>query len=374
MKQSENRQSMTRRQFLQTAGIAAAGLLASSCGLKDKPAAAPASFDVKPIIQSNQVAIGRAQSYTRSVIEQSVRDVLDQIGGLADVVSKGDTVAIKTNLTGGVNQRLIDNLNPNLTIATHPEVVRALAGLVRDAGAKKVYIVESVYEWDSYVLWGYEDAFADMDAELIDLNGTAPFDAYMDVAVPGGGEIYSEFKFNPLLMDVDVFMSVAKMKCHWTCGVTHAMKNLVGLVPAKFYKLTNEHSHRSAFHGPTEADAGYRVPRIIVELNKTRPVHLSLIDGIMTTEAGEGPWIQNIARVEPGVLVAGKNPVATDSVATAIQGFDPQAASMTVPFVRADNHLALAAAAGLGTNNLDEIDVVGESIDDVLVPFAPCLA
>jgi uncharacterized protein (DUF362 family) len=175
-----------------------------------------------------------------------------------------------------------------------------------------------------------------------------------------------------LLEETDVFMSVAKMKCHWTCGVTHAMKNLVGLVPARFYRLTTEHSHRSEFHGPDDATAGYRVPRIIVELNKARPIHFALIDGIMTTEAGEGPWIRAMAPVAPGVLVAGKNALATDAVATAIQGFDPTAPGKTAPFVRSDNHLNLAYEAGLGTHRLDEIEVVGASIDEVRYPFKPC--
>ena len=65
--------------------------------------------------------------------------------------------------------------------------------------------------------------------------------------------------------------------------------------------------------------------------------------------------------------------MATDAVATAAQGFDPAAASMTVPFVRSDNHLELARKAKLGTNRLEEIAIVGHSIDDVKMDFRPCV-
>ena len=169
------------------------------------------------------------------------------------------------------------SLNPIESYLTHPEVVRALGELVLDAGAKELLIVEAVYEWDSYVVWGYEDLAADLGATLIDLNATDPYGDYVKVAPPGGGVIYPEYIFNPILYDIDVFMSVAKMKCHWTAGVTHSLKNLFGLVPAQFYRLSTQHNYRSEFHGPTDETAGHRVPRIIVDINKSQS-HPFLLD------------------------------------------------------------------------------------------------
>jgi len=99
---------------------------------------------------------------------------------------------------------------------------------------------------------------------------------------------------------------------------------------------------------------------------------LALIDGIKTTEAGEGPWIQTMAAVEPGLLVASRDPVAADAVATAAMGFDPTATPPTAPFLRSDNHLNLAYGLGLGTNRLDEMEIVGPSIEDVRYEFSPC--
>jgi len=295
--------------------------------------------------------------------------VLDGIGGLGDVIHAGDRVAIKVNLTGGTSARALPGVLAIDSYVTHPEVVRALGELVRDAGAREIYIVEAVYEWASYVLWGYEEVAEALGATLVDLNDTQPYDSYAAATVGEGWHIYPEFTFNHILQDVDAFLSVPKMKCHWSCGVTHSLKNLIGLVPARFYRVSERHNHRSGFHG-TEQEMGTRLPRVIVDLNRARPIDLALIDGIKTTEGGEGPWINTLAPIEPGVLIAGKDPVATDAVATAAMAFDPMATRSQGPFLRSDNHLNLAREAGLGSNRLDEIDVVGHSIADVRVEFA----
>ena len=253
---------------------------------------------------------------------------------------------------------------------THPEVVRALGELVRDAGARELFLVEAVYEWDSYRQWGYEAVAEDLDATLIDLNDTRPYDDFASTPVGDDWFIYPEFTFNRILEEVDAFISVPKMKCHWSCGVTHSLKNLVGLVPARFYQTDPRHSHRSGFHG-TEQEMGTRLPRVIIDLNRARPVDLALIDGIKTVEGGEGPWNGTLAPVEPGLLFAGKDPVATDAVATAAMDFDPTEVRSHAPFLQSDNHLNIAHERGLGTNLLDEIDVVGLPVRDVVTKFAP---
>jgi uncharacterized protein (DUF362 family) len=147
------------------------------------------------------------------------------------------------------------------------------------------------------------------------------------------------------------------------------MKNLVGIVPVSHYRLGGDHWWRSALHG-ADHETPSRIPRVIVDLNRARPVHLAVIDGIMTGEGGEAPR-GTFAPVAPGILIAGKNAVATDAVAAATMGFDPLAEPPTPPFLRGDNHLSLARSLGLGTNRLEEISVVGASIDDVRFQFSP---
>ena len=123
-KQTSGQCPMSRRAFLKTAGIATAGIFLAGCGDKQKVSTPAPPLATKPVSTSNKVAIGKALSYDTELIRKTVRDMVDSLGGLGDVVSKGDRVAIKTNLTGGVNSANT-HLDPIASYLTHPEVVRA---------------------------------------------------------------------------------------------------------------------------------------------------------------------------------------------------------------------------------------------------------
>ena len=206
---------------------------------------------------------------------------------------------------------------------------------------------------------------------MIDLNDPHPYDDYVSAPVGEGWYVYPDYAINRILTEIDVFVSVAKMKCHWGCGVTLSMKNLVGLIPVSHYRCAPKDEVRSDLHG-CDGEFKTRLPGAVVDLNRVRPIHLAVSDGIKTVEAGEGPWTKTMAPVAPGVLVAGKNPVSTDAASAAVMGFDPAAAYPSVPFLRSDNHLALADAMGLGPHRLEEIKVVGAAIEDVRYKFMPC--
>jgi uncharacterized protein (DUF362 family) len=379
---------LSRRRFLQGVVSAVTGLLATGCLPKPPmegpgqtltlaPTILPTSTPtIAPTIPPSppslsKVAIARAENYDRALVRQQVQALLDGLGGLDDVVSSGDRVAIKVNLTSGTHFEPPAGVSATESYLTHPEVVRALGELLRDAGARELFIVEAVYDRESYPLYGYEAMAKALDASLIDLNDPHPYSDFASTPVGEGWFIYESFVLNRILQEVDAFVSVAKMKCHFNCGVTHSMKNLIGLVPASHYRLSEDHWWRSALHG-TGNETKTRLPRVILDLNRARPIHLALIDGIKTAEGGEVPR-GSFSLVEPGVLIAGKNPVATDAVATAAMGFDPTIEPPAAPFLRGDNYLNLAYELGLGTNRLGEIEVVGASIDDVRYQFEPSL-
>ena len=271
-------------------------------------------------------------------------------------------------MTGGTTVDPLPNTTEIETYITHPEVVRALIELLRDAGAKDIFIVEAAYEKNSWDHYGFTEIAKDTGATIVDLTDAEPYKDFVEVKSTDNPFVYDKFKFNPILTELDAFVSVSKMKCHNIAGVTHTMKNLFGLVPYRFYTLNSGDRYRSAFHGQT-TETSKRVPQVIMDLNRTRPVNLSLIDGILAAEGGEGPWIQWFGPVKPGVLLAGKDPVATDAVATAAMGFDPAANYPDEPFVHGQNHLNMAAELGLGTNKLSEIKVVGAKIDDIKMKF-----
>lgn len=350
---------LSRREFLQNLGLAAAGLALAGCQ--------PGSRS-----QGNQVpivAIGKAKTYDPKLVRNQLEKMLDGIGGIADVLAHGNRVAIKTNLTGGLSSKPLPGTTEIETYLTHPEVVRAMVELLRDAGAKEIFIVEAVYEKESWPAYGYAEMAKQVGATLVDLNYPEPYPDFSETSPGSNPFIYEKFLFNPILNEVDAFVSISKMKCHNSLGVTHTMKNLVGLVPFRSYRLNTTDNYRSAFHGKP-AEMRKRLPRVVMDLNRARPVNLGIIDGIMTVEGGEGPWITAMTPIQPGLLFAGKDPVATDAVATAAMGFDPTAEYPNEPFVNGENHLNLAASLGLGTNHLDQIQVVGAKIEEVMMKFA----
>jgi len=344
------------------------------------------------------VSIARARTYDGD-LTGTLATMFDQLGGLGRIVNN-KTVTIKVNLTGSPSQRF-QGKPLGLTHYTHPNMAGALAYLMDRSGARRVRFVESCWAtsglMERYLVesgWNIKMLFgAAKNVEFVNTNGLGGAKRYTRFKVPGGGSIFPAFDLHPAYQDTDVFVSLAKLKNHATCGVTLAMKNCFGITPASIYgddageQEPNEHptSSRGAVchsgsRGPSKSspqendpqssrDPGYRMPRIVADLASTRPIDLAIIDGIETVTGGEGPWIRGLRLVQPGVIVAGTNATTTDTVATAVMGYDPRAAKGTAPFVNCDNSLLLAEARGVGTTDLKNIEVRGLAIRDARFPF-----
>ncbi len=365
---------MNRRTFLKGIGAAAAGLVVAGCqrqGLSPAATAVPAPGT--PAAPVASVAIAMAKTYERNLVRQQVQAALDALGGISDIIRPGASVALKVNLTGGTACPSVAGAPRIETYWTHPEVVQALGELLRDAGAKKLFIVDGIFSADSYASSGYADVAKALDATLVDLNYPEPYKDYYTATVGQGSLIYDKFSFNPVLDNVDAFISVPKLKCHYCCGVTVAMKNLIGLGPWQLYCRTLADGSRSAFHVGANGKEDFkpRLPRVVVDLNRARPIQLALVDGIRTIDGGENGYNLGIHVQSPGVLLAGKNAVAVDAVSTAVMGFDPATEYPNPPFLRGENHLNIARELGLGTNRLEEIEVKGASVAEVRQKFVP---
>jgi hypothetical protein len=175
-----------------------------------------------------------------------------------------------------------------------------------------------------------------------------------------------------------------------TTGITAGMKNLFGITPCTIYgdgAGSDEPSVRprggrgAVFHAgsrpPSKSvagernpssprEGGYRVPRAVADLVAARPVHLTIVDGIATMSAGEGPWsTPQAVAITPGVLIAGTNCINTDAVCAAVMGFDPMAERGKAPFETSDNMLRLAEEHGVGTRDLRRIEIAGLPIEQV---------
>jgi len=380
---------LSRREFLGAASLATASALLARPALS--AVSAPAS----------RVAIGKCAEYNRQV-----RDVLatmfDQLGGLQSLV-RGKTVAIKLNLTGFPKTRLM-TMDNQMTHWVHPEVIGSLVALLGQAGATRIRLLESapfgtrpLEEFMISAGWQPRDfASAAARVEFENTNFLGSGKSYSRFLVPGGGLMYAGYDLNHSYYDTDVFISLAKLKEHRTAGITLSMKNCFGITPCTIYSDEAPQDEPSivpkGFRGPMHSgsrvppksapqpvaeskDPGYRVPRITADLVASRPIHLAVIDGIYTMTAGELPYMREKSKewvnqaVHPGLLIAGMNCVCTDSVATAVMGFDPMADRGTPPFEKCDSTLHLAESLGVGTRDLNRIDVVGTPIEKARFRF-----
>ena len=373
----------TRRQFLQRASAVGAGLLLPSLG---DPLARAAGKPTSP------VSIARCGNYQPDTLLQQLATMMDQLGGLAKLVA-GKTVAVKVNLTGDVHQPAL-GLPPGRTYHVHPHVVLAAATLLDRAGARRIRFLEGTYQngpMEDYLQaagWDLKSLAAlKAKVEFEDTHNLGSGRRYHEVKVPGGGSLYPAYLLNHSYVDCDVYISLAKLKNHAMAGVTLSMKNNFGITPTALYshhardeksrsarvKVFHEGAERPPDGVPQELDPRsprnptYRVPRHTINAVGIRPIDLAIIDGIETVSGGEGPWL-TLAAQKPDLLLAGRNAVCTDAVATAVMGYDPMAKPATGPFP-GDNHLALAAALGLGTNDVKEIEVCGLSVKEALHPF-----
>jgi uncharacterized protein (DUF362 family) len=346
-----------------------------------------------PSNPSLPVSIARCKAYDPETVLNQLQTMMDQLGGLAKLVA-GKTVAVKVNLTGDVHQGAL-GLPGSRTYHVHPNVVLATAMVLDRAGAKRIRFLECTYQLGAFEPY-LRDAGWDLNA-LAALKATVEYEdtrnlgtgkKYHEVKVPWGGSLFPAYHLNHSYVDCDVYVSLAKLKNHATAGVTMGIKNNFGITPPALYSnhQPNERAtsaRMALFHSgeqrpadglPQEVDPKsprrptYRVPRHTVDSIGIRPIDLTIIDGIETVSGGEGPWLSELALQKPGLLLAGRNPVCTDAVGTAVMGYDPMSAAATGPFP-GDNHLAMAAKLGLGTNNPKEIEVVGLSIKDALHPF-----
>jgi uncharacterized protein (DUF362 family) len=324
--------------------------------------------------------------------------MFDQIGGIGALVG-GKTVAIKLNMTGGGQ---FPGFTAGQTHWVHPTLVGACCAALAKAGAKRIRLVEGSSRKgeleDKMVNGGWDLAAIRSAAPLIEFENTDTLGQgkrYSRLKVSTRPYIYPAFDVNHSYEDTDVFVSLSKLKTHGDCGITLSLKNSFGITPVGVYVSREKVFHLGQMQPPNDAPQeidfsseryqGYRMPRLLVDITGARPIDLAIIDGIESSVGGEGPWVRGTRPARPGVLILGRNPVCTDAVAMAVMGYNPRAGKDEAPFrvynerkgtpppggahTYCDNIMLLAEAVGIGSTDLNRIDVRGVSIKDALYDF-----
>jgi uncharacterized protein (DUF362 family) len=253
------------------------------------------------------------------------------IGGIRTIVKKGDTVLLKPNLGYPEAEGM-----PAWTCTTDYMVLAALTELCREAGAKRVITADGPVHGISgkhmFESTGIKAAVEKVGGEVRSLDE----EEYLLRKVPGGTTVQKQW-LPRICLDVDVIINVPKVKPTRVGKFTLGYKNWMGLVPE---------DERMQWH---------RVPEhfyFLVDLFRVLPPTFTVMDGLVIQE-GNGPRFGT--PVDWGVIIMGKDPVATETVTMQAIGHEPYE-QMVIP---------IAAKSGQGTMDPDRIEVRGKDIEAV---------
>ncbi|MFZ1082334.1 MAG: DUF362 domain-containing protein [Candidatus Kryptoniota bacterium] len=392
----------SRRNFIKKVGVASAGMLVAPylrpSGIFGYDHKEVSSFLATVAITDSTNTPADIYTYddANGGIKQKVNYILglldqNQSGRVSALFSKGKKVAIKINLTGGSSNAASFKPStnarfPDVTITeaiwTHPAVLQAVGQFIIDAGVNPtdLYIVESFWDttWQtpgstapfgSNDAFGYSDVQRSMGCNVVDLNDTTP--ANLTVISTGSNYFnFSSFTMNKILQEVDVYVSIPKLKDHSTAGITCSLKNQIGAVPKSLYTIPGDDGDRGALHHAKSTDPTWDyLPLSICDLAAARPVNLAVVDGVKSCVGGEGPWCTNFDPASKHVLIAGLEPVAADSIAANIMGLNSEGIFLPLPGPLTvgtntssicDNYLYLLNQKGDVTNQLSQIQLVGD--------------
>lgn len=268
----------------------------------------------------------------------------DELQNMVDIIFETFHVydELKPGMTAVLKPNLILRCKPETAIITHPAFTAAVGRCVKRAGAK-VLIAESpggpytpAVMKSHYKACGYTD-----------MAEACGFSLYTDcksreVFLPEALRCRQLSVVEPFL-DGDYLIDLAKLKTHGMTGFSGAVKNLFGAVPG----LQKPELH---CRFPEREDFA----QMLVDLAAFLKPDLCFLDGIWAME-GDGPT--GGIRRELGVLGAAKNPWALDVCGTELVGIEPDSVLM----------LRDGARRGLGPLSLEEIELLGDLLEDLRV-------
>lgn len=280
------------------------------------------------------VSIVRCADYGEETCERALREVLVPFGGL-DWVRPGMRVVIKANL--------VSAMKPEKAATTHPALLAALTGMLRERGANVVIgdspggTFAAPHLNAVYRVCGLSEA----EAAGAELNRDfSQKEADLPEAHTAKHIIYTGY-----LDGADAIISFCKLKSHGMLSLSAATKNLFGAIP-----------------GIIKPEYHYRYPDpmdfadMLIDLNEFFRPKLYLVDAVQTME-GNGPTAGTPKYM--GALLAGTNPHKIDLLCAKLIGLEAK----NVPTLRA------AQERGLTPASAEELEISGDAEEFVCKDF-----
>jgi uncharacterized protein (DUF362 family)/Pyruvate/2-oxoacid:ferredoxin oxidoreductase delta subunit len=284
-----------------------------------------------------KVALLHCESYVPELLKDRILQAMSLVR-FDPAKLKGSKVALKPNLLSAIS--------PDSAVVTHPQFFRAVAEIVLDHGGRPILI-------ESPAVASLEHALAKAGYLEIIRNLSIP------VAYPGepkslsykAGRVFRLFEVIPEIFDVDLILNLPKFKTHELTYMTGAVKNLFGLVPGR------RKSHMKIRFANKQTFCEFLLDLYDAVIRGMKPPLgiLHVMDAVTALE-GRGPGSSGVPK-KMGILLAGEDGIAVDYVAAKAAGLDvEQAVTIMSGFSRE-----------IGVSGPAEIEIVGASIEDVMV-------
>ena len=272
------------------------------------------------------VAIVKCDTYSEIEVKKSIEDVFE-LAPLPEV--EGKNILLKPNI--------LSDQPPEKAVTTHPEIVKQVILYLKEKGAGTIYVGDSPgvpKPGFSGKKCGISEAVLQTGALWADFTENK-----VHINNPSGRK-HKEFKVTSFVKEVDMIISLPKLKTHQLMYFTGAVKNLFGLVPGL---------PKSTFHVkyPDRENFG----EMLLDLMDAVKPSYALMDGIIGME-GPGPGNGTPHPVK--VILGSTNLPALDIAASAIIGYDP----MDIP----TNRLALKRNYGL--TRIEDVVIKGITIEE----------
>jgi Uncharacterized conserved protein len=244
----------------------------------------------------SEVALIRCENYEYDSVKAAVRRGIDLLGGAGAFVKAGEKILLKPNFLSGDP--------PERCVTTHPAVFKAVAEIMKEAGAKLSYGDSPGFQTAASAAkgTGVGAVAEELGIELADFrNGR---EAFFKEGIQN-----KKFTIAAGILDSDGVISLPKMKTHAFMRMTGAVKNQFGCIPGR---------KKSEFHVRTPNAADFA--RMLVDLNSCVRPRLYIIDGICAME-GNGP--RGGTPRQMNVMIFSRDPVAADAVICRLMNLDP---------------------------------------------------
>ena len=319
---------MERREFIKSAGrtgLAVAGAALGAAYLYDPRSGAEYFRDQEQAsgIHLPSYRVDRGAGAVELAVargsdpEQLVRAALGALGGIESFIQKDDVVLLKPNVAF--------DRPPALGATTHPDVLRAVAILCRQAGARKIVVADNPINQPEGCFFksGIQKVAAEVDADLA-LPRPSSFESLQI-----DGEVLQTWPlFYKPFVEATKVIGVAPCKDHNLCSASMTMKNWYGLLGGR----RNQFHQR--IHGIV-SDFPHMIKPTLVILDATRLLMRN------------GPTGGSLGDVAAGnTIIAGTDMVAVDTLGYTLMNRDPAKLE----------YLQRAEARGLGTTRWKELN------------------